>query len=97
MDTANHSAKFIEDLNIQKQLVIKKIENMNEEYSFFNYNLISAKILFKSKTEEAKDVPKSPPSGDQAQWLHPIYYKFNYNHITILSTFVLKAAGPEPS
>ena len=40
---------------------------MNEEYSFFNYNLISAKILFKSKTEEAKDVPKSPPSGDQAQ------------------------------
>jgi hypothetical protein len=37
---------------------------MDEEYAFFNYNLISAKILFKSRTEESKDVPKSPPSGD---------------------------------
>jgi WASH complex subunit 7 len=66
VDTANHSAKFIEDLNIQKQLLVKKIESMDEEYAFFNYNLISAKILFKSKTESS-DIPRSPPSGNETQ------------------------------
>ena len=25
VDTSNHSAKFVEDLNIQKQLLIKKV------------------------------------------------------------------------
>lgn len=30
IDTANHSAKFVEDLNMQKQLLVKKIESMEE-------------------------------------------------------------------
>ena len=29
VDTANHSVKFVEDLNIQKQLLIKKLQSMN--------------------------------------------------------------------
>ena len=48
IDTANHSAKFIEDMNIQKQLLVKKLQTMEEEFTFFNYNIISAKILFKT-------------------------------------------------
>ena len=52
IDTANHSAKFIEDLNIQKQLLVRKLQMMEEEFSFFNYNMVSAKILFKKKAEE---------------------------------------------
>lgn len=71
IDTANHSAKFIEDLNMQKQLLIKKIESMEEEFTFFSYNLVSANVLFKTGSSESKDVPKSPPSGGnetQQQW-----------------------------
>jgi WASH complex subunit 7 len=35
VDTANHSAKFIEDLNMQKQLLIRKLQFMEEEFTFF--------------------------------------------------------------
>lgn len=35
---------------------------MEEEYAFFSYNIVSAKILFKKGESEAKDIPKSPPS-----------------------------------
>ena len=28
IDTANHSAKFIEDMNIQRQLLVKKLQSM---------------------------------------------------------------------
>lgn len=30
IDTANHSAKIVEDLNIQKQLLIRKLQMMEE-------------------------------------------------------------------
>lgn len=62
VDTANHSAKFIEDMNIQKQLLLKRLESMEEEFMLLNYNLISAKVLFKTGSSESKDVPKSPPT-----------------------------------
>lgn len=63
VDASNHSAKFIEDLNMQKQLLIRKLHLMEEEFTFFGYNIVSAKILFKAaNAQEGKDIPKSPPT-----------------------------------
>jgi len=51
-------------MNIQKQLLVKKLQSMEEDFTFFNFNIISAKILFKTGgNEESKDIPKSPPSN----------------------------------
>lgn len=48
---------------MQNQLLLKKLEMMEEEFMFFNYNIVSAEVLFKGNIQkEAKDIPKSPPS-----------------------------------
>lgn len=39
---------------MQKQLLIRKLQYMEEEFTFFSYNMTSAKILFKTNVTEAK-------------------------------------------
>jgi len=39
---------FKDNLNMQKQLLINKLVLMNEEFTLFNYNLISANVLFQN-------------------------------------------------
>ena len=46
-DTGGHSAKFREDVNMQNQLLLRKLELMEQEFNFFNSNMISSNVLFK--------------------------------------------------
>ncbi len=63
VNTANHSAKFIEDLNMQKQLLIRKLDFMEQEFTFFEYNMNSAKVLFKSnKQDPPANKEPAPPA-----------------------------------
>lgn len=67
VDTTKHSAKHIEDLNMQRQLLARKLQFMEEEFAFFEYNMISAKVLFKSNNaaEPQKAAPPQPPAEEQ--------------------------------
>lgn len=62
-DSPNRSAKMREDLNMQNQLLLKKLELMEQEFKFFNYNMISSNVLFKSPESESPNNPTSPPSN----------------------------------
>ena len=44
---------------MQKQLLIRKLQLMEEEFTFFEYNMNSAKVLFKS----------NKPSEQAQKWL----------------------------
>ena len=49
-DPSQHSAKFIEDLNMQQMLLVKKLESMSLEFIMLDKNLQSANVLFKGNT-----------------------------------------------
>lgn len=65
-DSPNRSAKMREDINMQNQLLLKKLELMEQEYKLFNYNMISSNVLFKSTESESPNNPTSPPSNQEA-------------------------------
>jgi len=44
---------------MQKQLLIRKLQFMEEEFTFFEYNMNSAKVLFKSNKP-------NPPANKEA-------------------------------
>ena len=46
-DPSQHSAKFIEDLNMQQMLLVKKLDSMSLEFMMFDKNLQSSNVLFK--------------------------------------------------
>jgi hypothetical protein len=49
-DPSQHSAKFLEDLNMQQQLLLKKLDTMSMEFVLMEYNLQSANVLFKGSS-----------------------------------------------
>ncbi len=64
-DPSQHSAKFMEDLNMQQLLLMKKLQSMNLQFLLFEHNLQSANVLFKgSLQEQTKNSPTSPPSSE---------------------------------
>lgn len=62
-NTANRSAKMKEDLNTQNQLLLKKLELMEQEFKFFHYSMISSNVLFTASENESTNNPTSPPTN----------------------------------
>lgn len=63
-NTTNKSAKMKEDINTQNQLLLKKLELMEQEFKFFHYGMISSNVLFTtSENESAANNPTSPPTN----------------------------------
>jgi hypothetical protein len=48
---------------MQKQLLIRKLQFMEEEFTFFEYNMNSAKVLFKTNKGEQPQPPKEQPQS----------------------------------
>lgn len=48
---------------MQNQILIKKLEFMEEEFKFFHFNMISSNVLFNNQDVVETNVPASPPTN----------------------------------
>ena len=62
---------------MQKQLLIRKLQFMEEEFTFFEYNMNSAKVLFKSNKP-------NPPANKEAPAATAWSYSILLNNMNVL-------------
>lgn len=64
-ESPNRSMKYKEDINTQNQLLLKKLELMEQEFKFFHYNMVSSNVLF-TTDDGNKNPPKNTSSRNNA-------------------------------